>query len=296
MSRSFAVRGLVALLLLGLTPMIALGQAAPGPTTRQQQRVDGLPVTGPMEMVTFVLEFAPGAATPPHTHPGRILVSVLEGEITFRMEGMEHRYPQGESFFEGPEVVGVATNTGAVRTRNMVSILLPKGAPPSQNQPGGPSPAPPAPTPLYLTRAEAVAPTAPYEVAQTVLDFAPGAQTPPHTHPGQVFVTVLDGALTVRGHGSETTYRVGESFVEPPGVVVQAVNAGGAPATALVTSLLPKGAPLSTPVAGTARMPRTGMGGLDPSMLPGLAALVIGGGLAAGAVGGRVARRVRRGR
>jgi quercetin dioxygenase-like cupin family protein len=291
------VRGVFAVLLLGLTPMIALGQAPPGPTTRQQQRAEGLPMAGPLEMVTWVLEFAPGAATPPHTHPARILVSVLEGEVTIReVAGAEHRHTQGESFVEAPGVVHVGVNTGAVRTRNMVCILLPKGAPQSQNQPGGPSPAPPAPTPLHLSRVEAVAPAAPYEVAQTVLDFAPGAQTPPHTHPGQVFVTVLDGAITVRTPGTERTYQVGESFVEPQGVVVQATNTGSANATVLATSLLPKGAPLSTPVAGTAGMPRTGAGGLDLSMLPGLLALVIGLGLVAGAAGSRVARRFRRGR
>jgi quercetin dioxygenase-like cupin family protein len=297
--RSFALSGLFALLLLGLMPMIALGQAPPSPTIRQQQRVEGLPVTGPMEMVTFVFEFAPGAQVPPHTHPGRVLATVLEGEVTIRMEGADHAYKQGESWFETPGIVHTATNTAAGRTRVMVSILLPKGTPPSQVQPGGPSPAPPAPTPLYLSRAEALVPAAPYELAQTVFDVAPGGQFPSHTHPGQVFVTVLDGAMTIRMQGTERTYPAGESFVEPPGVVVQAVNAGGTPATVLVTNLLPKGAPLSSPAAAPAApavhpsMPRTGAGGLEPSTLSGVVALLAGGGLVAGA---RLARRRRRGR
>ena len=141
MARIFAVRGLFALLLLGLTPMLALGQAPPGPTIRQQQRADGLPMIGPVEMVTWVLEFAPGAQSLPHTHPAPILVSVLEGEITIRLEGSEDSHAQGESFVEAPGIVHVGVNTAAGRTRNMVSILLPKGAPPAQNQPGGPSPA-----------------------------------------------------------------------------------------------------------------------------------------------------------
>jgi hypothetical protein len=35
-----------------------------------------------------------------------------------------------------------------------------------------------------------------------VLDFAPGAQTPPHTHPGQVVGTVLAGEITFTTGGA----------------------------------------------------------------------------------------------
>ncbi|MCC6628693.1 MAG: cupin domain-containing protein [Chloroflexi bacterium] len=290
--RSFVLPGLFALLLLGLMPMIALGQAPPGPTIRQQQRAEGLPVTGPMEMVTFVFEFAPGAQTPPHTHQGRVLATVLEGEVTVHMEGGEHTYKRGESWVE-TSMTHTAVNTAPGKTRVMVSILTPKGAPLSQVQPGGPSPAPPAPATLYLTRTEALVPAAPYEVAQTVFDVAPGGQFPPHTHPGQVFVTVLDGAMTLRTQGTEKTYPAGESFVEAPGVVFQATNAGSGPATVLVTSLLPKGAPLSMPAAAGPGMPRTGAGGMAPPSLPAWAALLIGGGFI---VGGWGAWRVRRDR
>ena len=107
---------------------------------------------------------------------------------------------------------------------------------------------------------------------------------------------MLAGEITFTTGGTTTVYKTGESFVELPGVVVQARNAGGVPAAVKAVYLLPKGAPLSTPVAGMAGMPRTGAGGMDLSLLPGLVALVIGGGLVAGAVGGRVARRFRRGR
>ncbi len=255
-------RALAALALI-LALILPLGVAAddpPGPTTRHQFRVDSLPLAGLADMVKFVNDFPPGAATPPHTHPGLVLVTVLEGELTFRTPRGDQVFRVGESFSEGPGEVVTAVNTGATKTRVMVSTVIPKGAPLLAPQPGGPTPAPPVPTTLYLLRADAFFPGDPYEVAQAVLDFAPGAQTPAHTHPGQVFVTVLEGVITLRTGGVEQTYQVGESFVELPEVAVQARNADTAKATVLATYLLPKGAPLSTPVA-TPGLPNTGAGG-----------------------------------
>jgi quercetin dioxygenase-like cupin family protein len=282
------------LLALGL-PLGALADDPPPPTQRHLYRVAGLPVTGPMEMVTFVLEFAPGDATPPHTHPGLTLATVLEGEVTFDTKGAKTTYRAGQSFTELPGDVGVATNTGATRTRVMGSIVLPKGAAPSTPQPGGPSPAPTAPTALYLFRTDAIFPAGEYDVAQQVLDFAPGAQTPVHTHPGQVAVTVLAGDNTFITGGTPTVYTAGDSFVELPGVVGQARNAGSAPMAVMATYLQPKGEPLShpipaPPVTGTsgarAGMPSTGAGGAQrgqpPSPALGLAALGAGAILACG--------------
>lgn len=259
------MRILVFAILLALTlPLGALADDPPAPTQRHLYRVAGLPPSGPMEVVTFVLEFAPGNATPPHTHPGLTLATVLEGEVTFRHPDRERTYRVGESFIERPGEAGIATNTGATRTRVMASIILPKGAAPSTPQPGGPSPAPAAPTALYLYRTEALFPAGEYDVAQQVLDFAPGAQTPVHTHPGLVVVTVIAGENTFTTGDKTTVYRTGESFVELPGVVGQARNAGGAPLAVMATFLLPKGEPLSHPAAPAP--PATGTGGSLPGM------------------------------
>lgn len=275
--RRVTVLAIATLLTLVLSPLAAGAQQPPGPTIRHQFRTAGLPASGPMEVVTFVLEFAPGAATPPHTHPGLLLATVLEGEITFSHGGAETVYRPGDSLIERPTEVGLARNTGGGRTRVQVSLVAPKGAPPSAPQPGGPTPAPPAPTALYLYRADAVIPAGPYEVAQAVLDFAPGAQTPLHTHPGQVAVTVLEGELTFRSQGTATPYTVGESFVEPPNVPGQATNLTAGRTTVLATYLLPQGAALSTPVQGVPGMPNTGGGGLRRPA-PALWLLALGGG------------------
>ena len=282
-------RSIVAILFLILALVLPVAVAAedpPGPTPRLLYRVAGLPVAGPAEMVTFVADFPPGAATPAHTHPGQVLVTVLEGAITFRTAGGEKVYKVGESFIEPPGVVVTGVNTGTTRTRLMVSMVIPKGVPPSAPQPGGPTPAPAAPTNLYLARADAVLPANPYEVAQSVVDFVPGAQTPAHTHPGQVFVTVLEGEVTFRMAGGEKVYKLGESFIEPPGVVVAGVNTGTTRTTLLVTYLLPQGAALATPVA-TPGMPNTGAGGPAQRALAPLVALLLAGLLLAGSWGRR---------
>jgi len=285
-------RSTLAVLTLLLTLALPVGvaaQAPPAPTTRHQFRVDSPPTAGLAEVVTFLFDFAPGAATPPHLHPGLVLATVLEGALTFRTDGGERTYRVGESFIEPPGVVGTALNTGSERMRVAVSIQVPRNAPPSAPQPGGPTPAPPAPTPLYLTRADAVFPGQPYEMAQTVLDFGPGAATPLHTHPGQVFVTVLSGEITFTSQGTTRVFREGESFVERPGIVGQARNAGAAPASLMATYILPRGAALSTPI-GAVGLPATGAasaGSANHFPTAASVSLLLGGLLLSGAAGVR---------
>ncbi len=263
MKRHVRILVFAMLLALGL-PLSALADDPPAPTQRHLYRVAGLPMTGPAEVVTFVLEFPPGAATPPHTHPGLTLATVLEGEVTFDTQGTKQTYRVGESFTELPGDVGVAANLSTARTRVMASIILPKGAAPSAPQPGGPSPAPPAPTALYLSRIDAIIPAGGYDVVQQVLDFAPGVQTPVHSHAGQVAVTVIAGENTFITGGKTAVYRTGESFVELPGVVGQARNAGTAPMAVMATYLQPQGEPLSHPVPPGP--PPGGNGGYLPGM------------------------------
>ena len=265
------------LLILVWLPCLALPGAAladdpPAPVARHLYRVAGLPPSGPMEVVTFINEFQPGAQTPAHTHPGLTLVTVLEGEVTFRHPDMEKTYKVGDSFVERPSEVGVATNTAATRTRVMASMIVPKGAAPSTPQPGAATP-PLTPTLAYLYRTDAIVPNGSYDVVQQVLDFAPGAQTPVHTHPGQVVVTVIAGENTFVTQGKTTLYKTGDSFVELPGVVGQARNAGGAPMTVMASYLLPQGVPLSEPVT-TPGLPATGGGGMSRTTAPLLAVLL----------------------
>jgi quercetin dioxygenase-like cupin family protein len=243
----------------------------PAPVVRYAFRVPGLPTSGPLEVLQFLGEYGPGSSTPAHTHAGQVVSIVIEGQVTFETGGKTTVLKPGDTYVEPPGVVEVAHNTSGTVARAVHSIVIPQGAPLSIPQPGAPIPSP-APLGSYQYRTPAVIPAGEYDLVLQVLDFAPGAQTPVHTHPGQVVVTVIAGENTFTSGEQTTVYQVGDSFVELPGVAAQARNAGSAPLTVFALYLLPKGAPLSEPVAPAP--PPTGTGG----NLPGLPSTGAGGG------------------
>lgn len=285
MRRRTILAALILILTLALPGVAAA--ATPGPTIRHQVRVAGLPMAGLAEVVNQVNDFQPGQQTSVHTHPGLTVVTVLAGELTYRNPA-EKIYKPGDAFAERPDVVHYGLNAGTAPMRITTSFVIPKEATLTVPQPTQPSPVPPAPTTPHLVRVPAVIPVGAYDVVSAIVDFAPGAETPPQTHAGQVVSTVLAGELTVRSGGSERAFKVGETFVEAPETVVQVHNAGGAQATVFSTYLLQQGAPLAT-MATTPGLPSTGAGGMArrAPLLP-LAALALGGGLL---VGGMALRR-----
>jgi quercetin dioxygenase-like cupin family protein len=103
--------------------------APPRPSPGYQFRTDGLPITGPYDVLHMVQDYPPGAASPLHTHPGQVLLTVLEGEITFRVNGTEQVFKAGESFVERPNELAQARNVTASRATLMATALLPRGVP-----------------------------------------------------------------------------------------------------------------------------------------------------------------------
>src|SRR5215207_3087024 len=98
---------LIAVLFLALGGSVAFGQAQPpDPVVRHLFRTAGLPQAARFNITQNILNFDAGAATAFHTHPGQVLVTVLEGENTFTKNGVEKVYKAGDSFVELPgEVV-----------------------------------------------------------------------------------------------------------------------------------------------------------------------------------------------
>jgi quercetin dioxygenase-like cupin family protein len=133
---------LVVLCLIWLPVPLALAQAQrPTPTVLWQFRTPGQPQPERFNLVQSRLHFEPGAATPWHTHPGQVVVTVLEGENTFTMGDMKHLYRTGDSFIELPGTVGMeARNAGSSRMSVMATYLLPWGAPLSNPVAGQPAP------------------------------------------------------------------------------------------------------------------------------------------------------------
>jgi quercetin dioxygenase-like cupin family protein len=80
-------------------------------------------------------------------------------------------------------------------------------------------------------------------------ELAPGAREPKHTHPGDIFVYVMEGKVTLIQEGQpDLQRRAGEHFFVPAGRVHGAANEGTKPVKLLVTFIVQQGKPLTTPV------------------------------------------------
>ncbi len=275
---------------LALWPAPVLGQdLPPGPTTIHP--LGRMPVEHDPgrfeETQTVILDFAPGAWTPLHSHGGLTLVRVLEGEMTRRIHGTEDLFRAGEGWVETPGDVHAAGNAGGTPARVLVTFLLPKGAPLTTVAGTPTQDAPPGPTTSFQSRRVDVATGAALfdEAATTVLAFAPGAWTPLHSHGGLTLVAVAEGEMTVRGGGGETVYRPGDVWIEQPGDVHAAGNTTAAGAQVAVTFLLRRGAPVTTVAAAPApaqlprALPRTGDASGPMAATVVLGTALLGGGL-----------------
>lgn len=258
MKRLTILAVLVALLTLALPNGVALGQQPPpGPSVRYQTKYEVTNAPAQLEVAQLVVDFAPGVWTPPHTHGGQLYDTVIEGEITVRGKGGEHKYPAGQTFVENFGDVYEIGNTSEPKARVLVTALLPKGAALTTVAQTTSQQAPPGPTTVYQYRTEAVPPSSQFDLIHQVLDFAPGAYTPAHYHGGQTFVTVVEGEQIVRQNGTERRLKAGESWGEAIGQVGVAGNPGPAKLSVVATILLPKGAQLTTVVEAGAAAPTT---------------------------------------
>lgn len=88
------------------------------------------------------------------------------------------------------------------------------------------------------------------EVVSYIVDAAPGAEVGKHRHPGDEFLYVLEGAVTVMPDGSSpVTVKEGEMFHLMYSVPHSARNASATePARVIVFQVVEAGKPVSEPV------------------------------------------------
>lgn len=87
------------------------------------------------------------------------------------------------------------------------------------------------------------------EVSLVLVEFAPGAAEVPHTHPGPYVARVMEGAFEFDAAGKPTTtYHVGDTFAVDTGQAHHGKNVAEGKTVLLITFVLPKGVPSSTPV------------------------------------------------
>ena len=86
------------------------------------------------------------------------------------------------------------------------------------------------------------------EVVQVRVDFDPGVTFPPHSHPGEEIVYVIEGLLEYQVEGkAPVTLKAGEVLFIPAGAIHAAKNIGSGNAAELATYIVEKGKPLVVP-------------------------------------------------
>jgi len=87
-----------------------------------------------------------------------------------------------------------------------------------------------------------------YEVLLVEATIPVGGREGRHRHPGTMVGYLTQGTFTMDNEGAFTDYAPGGSIIVEPGKVHEGINRGRTPIKALVTFIVEKGKPLSTPV------------------------------------------------
>ncbi|WP_340115594.1 cupin domain-containing protein [Pelagibius sp. 7325] len=81
-------------------------------------------------MIQVLVEFAPGAAAPRHSHPGEELVYVVEGVLEYRIDGQPPvTVKAGEVLFIPYGGVHAVKNVGSGRAAELATYIVEKGKP-----------------------------------------------------------------------------------------------------------------------------------------------------------------------
>jgi quercetin dioxygenase-like cupin family protein len=84
------------------------------------------------ELMTVLIEVPPGESVPPHRHSGPLSAYVLEGEMTFELEGQPERVVRaGEAVFEpGGDLIHYQTaNNQDTWLRFLATMIMVPGQP-----------------------------------------------------------------------------------------------------------------------------------------------------------------------
>jgi quercetin dioxygenase-like cupin family protein len=82
------------------------------------------------EVVQVRVDFAPGVAFPPHSHPGEEIAYVIEGQLEYRLEGKPPvTLKAGEALFIPAGTIHAARNVGSVNAAELATYLVEKDKP-----------------------------------------------------------------------------------------------------------------------------------------------------------------------
>ena len=73
----------------------------------------------------LTVDYAPGAASDPHVHPGSVFAYVLEGTVVTQLEGEQPiTYAKGQSWYESPKKPHLVSRNASVTEPAKLLVLL----------------------------------------------------------------------------------------------------------------------------------------------------------------------------
>ena len=259
MRRSFSLRPLAALLSLVLvlpTPT-AFGQPT-GATTTIERRIQAAEPPPGAEISQSVLDFAPGAWTPVHSHGGGSYNTVLAGEITLQMDGVDRTFTAGEGWIDLPCIPHRAGNRGTTNARLIATFVVARDVPPAIIiEPQRRHTARLEPTVVAAQKMNAVNLSGPMDVIHRVVSLEPGSTVPVQTQPGPSIVSVLQGSISIDIDGATRDVTAGRGWTDPT-ETARGYTAGGSAARVVTTAFVPRGELASMPAEYTAAVPVPG--------------------------------------
>ncbi len=82
------------------------------------------------EVVQVRVDFAPGVAFPPHSHPGEEIAYIIEGLLEYRLEGKPPvTLKAGEALFIPAGTIHSAKNVGNGNAAELATYIVDKGKP-----------------------------------------------------------------------------------------------------------------------------------------------------------------------
>jgi quercetin dioxygenase-like cupin family protein len=108
--------------------MSSTEQRAPGIERTDFQQHD-LSIPG-REVVQNRVDISPEAPAFKHTHPGEVIIYVLEGSLEYRLEGEPPTTLEaGELFFVPAETIHAVKNVGTTNAAELATYVVEKGKP-----------------------------------------------------------------------------------------------------------------------------------------------------------------------
>jgi len=119
----------VAVLIVGGGLALNVAQSQQPGVTRTDLLRQDLSVSG-REVVQVRVDFAPGVAFSPHSHPGEEIAYVIEGLLEYQLEGKPPvTLKAGEALFIPAGTIHTAKNVGSGNAAELATYIVEKGKP-----------------------------------------------------------------------------------------------------------------------------------------------------------------------